>query len=69
MKEILNKSIVLILNRNWQAIDTATPVEVFGHLANDSAAGLDIQEKDWMVPVTWEDALLRHGCQHLWAGQ
>jgi len=57
MSNILNKSIVLVLNRNWQAIDTATPVEVFGQLANDSATGLDIQGKDWMVPVKWEDWL------------
>ena len=57
MNEILNKAIVLVLNRNWQAIDTATPVEVFGQLASNSATGLDIRGKDWMVPVKWEDWL------------
>jgi len=29
MKEILNKTIVLVLNRNWQAINIRTPKEAF----------------------------------------
>jgi 5-methylcytosine-specific restriction endonuclease McrA len=57
MNSLLNKSIVLILNRNWQAIDTTTPVAVFGQMATDAATGLDIQGKDWMVPVKWADWL------------
>lgn len=57
MTTILNKSIVLVLNRNWQAIDTTTPVDVFGQMATDAATGLDIHGKDWMVPVKWADWL------------
>jgi len=57
MNSILNKSIVLVLNRNWQAIDTTTPVDVFGQMATDAATGLDIRGRDWMVPVKWDDWL------------
>lgn len=57
MNDILYKRIVLVLNRNWQAINTATPVDVFGQMANDSATGLDIHGEDWMVPVTWAEWL------------
>ena len=31
MNDILNKSIVLVLNRNWQAINIRTPQEAFCH--------------------------------------
>ena len=57
MTAILNKPIILVLNRNWQAIDTSTPVDVFGQMATDAATGLDIRGKDWMVPVKWADWL------------
>jgi hypothetical protein len=29
MTEVLNKTIVLVLNRNWQAINVRTPQEAF----------------------------------------
>jgi hypothetical protein len=29
MSSILNKSVVLVLNRNWQAINVRTPQEAF----------------------------------------
>ncbi len=51
----LHKNIVLVLNRNWQAIDTATPVQAFGRMATDAATGLDIRGSDSMVPVRWAD--------------
>ena len=57
MNSVLHKSIVLVLNRNWQAIDTSTPADVFGQMATDAATGLDIQGTDWMVPVKWADWL------------
>ncbi len=55
MKEILHKNVVLVLNRNWQAIAITTPAQAFGQMATDSATGLDIQSSDWMLPVKWDD--------------
>jgi len=53
MSSILHKNIVLVLNRNWQAIATTTPAQAFGQMASDAATGLDVQGQDWMVPVKW----------------
>lgn len=54
MNDILHKNVVLVLNRNWQAIDTTTPAQAFGQMATDAATGLDIQSNEWMMPVKWE---------------
>jgi 5-methylcytosine-specific restriction endonuclease McrA len=43
MSEILNKSIVLVLNRNWQAINIRTPQEAFCMMATNVATGLEIE--------------------------
>ena len=53
MKTILNKSIVLVLNRHWQAVNIATPAEAFASMITEVATGLDVQGPDWMVPVKW----------------
>jgi len=55
MRSILHQKIVLILNRNWQAINTRTPAEVFCQMATDVATALDIQGEDWMAPTKWEE--------------
>jgi len=55
MNSILHKNIVLVLNRNWQAINIQTPAEAFCQMATDVATALDIQGKDWMTPSKWED--------------
>lgn len=52
---ILHKNIVLVLNRNWQAINIKTPADIFCQMATDVATALDIQGNDWMVPTKWED--------------
>ncbi len=52
---ILHKNIVLVLNRNWQAINIKTPADIFCQMATDVATALDIQGNDWMVPTRWED--------------
>ncbi len=52
---ILHQNVVLVLNRNWQAINTRTPAEAFCQLANDAATALDIHGTDFMVPTKWED--------------
>ena len=55
MKAIIDKSVVLVLNRNWQAVNTATPAEAFSSMITDVATGLDVQGPEWMVPVKWTD--------------
>ncbi len=60
MSEILNKTIVLVLNRNWQAIHVRTPQEAFCMMATNVATGLDIEFGDGaraeaLRPVTWDE--------------
>jgi 5-methylcytosine-specific restriction endonuclease McrA len=43
MSNILNKATVLVLNRNWQAINVRTPQEAFCMMATNVATGLDIE--------------------------
>ena len=40
---ILNKTIVLVLNRNWQAINVRTPQEAFCMMATNVATALEIE--------------------------
>ncbi len=54
---VLSKNIVLVLNRNWQAINITTPAAAFCQMATDAATGLDIAAEDVMVPTRWEDWL------------
>ena len=37
MTDILNKAIVLVLNRNWRAIGVRTPAEAFCPMATNVA--------------------------------
>ena len=60
MNDILNKSIVLVLNRHWQAINIRTPQEAFCMLATNAATGLDIvlgdgDRAEALRPVTWDE--------------
>lgn len=57
MNDILNKSIVLVLNRNWQAVNIRTPAEAFCQLATGVAAGLEIAGAEHIRPVTWDEWL------------
>jgi len=57
MSQILHKHTVLVLNRNWQAINTASPALAFGQMCTDVATALDIQGRDSMIPVRWDDWL------------
>jgi len=52
MDDILNRPIVLVLNRNWQAINVRTPQQAFVQMATDVATALDIDGED-MVPARW----------------
>jgi 5-methylcytosine-specific restriction endonuclease McrA len=42
MSDILNKATVLVLNRNWQAINVRTPQDAFCQMATNVATGLEI---------------------------
>ena len=55
MSEILNKTIVLVLNRNWQAIHVRTPQEAFCMMATNVATALEIDGDDHIRPVTWDE--------------
>jgi 5-methylcytosine-specific restriction endonuclease McrA len=69
MSDILNTTIVLVLNRNWQAINIRTPQEAFCMMASNVATALDIEIEDAselrtphsefrasaMRPVTWNE--------------
>src|SRR6266542_1576660 len=46
MTDILNKRIVLVLNRNWQAINIRTPADAFCQMATNVATALDIELSD-----------------------
>ena len=46
MNDILNKTIVLVLNRNWQAINIRTPADAFCQMATNVATALEIEIED-----------------------
>ena len=52
---ILTKATVLVLNRNWQAINVRTPQEAFCTMATNVATGLEIEGEDHIRPVAWEE--------------
>ena len=63
MNDILNKSIVLVLNRNWQAINIRTPQEAFCMMATNVATALEIElgtmvtsvREPHSARVTWDE--------------
>ncbi len=55
MTDILNKTVVLVLNRNWQAINIRTPADAFCQMASNVATALEIEGESHIRPVTWEE--------------
>ena len=55
MSDILNKTIVLVLNRNWQAINIRTPQDAFCQMATNVATALDIEGESHIRPVHWDE--------------
>jgi 5-methylcytosine-specific restriction endonuclease McrA len=51
----LHKNIVLVLNRNWQAINITTPAMAFAQMATDVATVLSIEGQDAMSPTLWAE--------------
>ena len=57
MIEIRNKSIVLVVNRNWQAVNLRTPKEGFCQIATSVATALEIDGGNHIRRVTWDDRM------------
>ena len=57
MSDVLHKATVLVLNRNWQAIDVKTPADAFCMMAAGTATALDIAPGENMAPTQWSDWL------------
>jgi 5-methylcytosine-specific restriction endonuclease McrA len=55
MSDMLNKTIVLVLNRNWQAINIRTPADAFCQMATNVATALEIDGQNHIRPVTWDE--------------
>src|SRR5215468_5297460 len=60
MSNILIKATVLVLNRNWQAINVRTPQEAFCMMATNVATALEIELGDGahaeaLRPVSWDE--------------
>jgi hypothetical protein len=56
MNSILNKSIVLVLNRNWQAINVRTPQDAFCQMAANVVTALEIAAENHIRPVSWDES-------------
>ena len=50
---ILHRKTVLVLNKNWQAINVTTPAEALSMMFSDTAMGLEIKGEDFIIPCTW----------------
>jgi 5-methylcytosine-specific restriction endonuclease McrA len=60
MEDILNEMMVLVLNRNWQAINLRTPQDALCQMATNAATALDIDLGDdggaqALRPVAWDE--------------
>jgi hypothetical protein len=55
MNDVLNKTIVLVLNRDWQAINIGTHAEAFCQMATNVATALDIEGDEHIRPVQWDE--------------
>ncbi len=55
MKDKLNTATVLVLNRNWQAINIRTPADAICQMATGVATALEIEEGQQIRPVQWHE--------------
>lgn len=46
---------VLVLNKNWQAINVKTPAEALSMMFAGTATGLNVISKDYIQPLTWKE--------------
>jgi len=50
----IHEHTVLVLNKNWQAINTTTPADALSALVSGNAKGLAIDDIHGMAPLDWE---------------
>jgi 5-methylcytosine-specific restriction endonuclease McrA len=55
MNDKLTKATVLVLNRNWQAINIRTPQDAFCQMATNVATALEIEGENHIRPVPWAE--------------
>ncbi len=55
MIDALHKATVLVLNRNWQAIDVKTPADAFCMMSSGTATALAIEDDGNMQPTKWAE--------------
>ena len=55
IRKILQKEIVLVLNKNWQAINVKTPLDALSMMFSNAATALRIEGEDNMSPTKWDD--------------
>lgn len=55
VRKILQQEIVLVLNKNWQAINVKTPLDALSMMFSDAATGLFVVGEDNMVPLKWDE--------------
>jgi hypothetical protein len=58
MSDKLNKATVLVLNRNWQAINVRTLIDAIGQIAAGVATALEIERKNAIRTVHWEEWIM-----------
>jgi len=51
----LQRKTVLVLNRNWLAINITTPANALSMMYSEVAMGLDIKDKTSMTSCNWEE--------------
>jgi len=51
----IHEHVVLVLNKNWQAINTTPPADAISGMVSGTAKGLAIDEVHGMSPLSWED--------------
>src|SRR5580704_3194265 len=54
MNDMLTKATVLVLNRNWQAINVRTPQDAFCQMATNVVTALEVDGES-IRPVTWAE--------------
>ena len=58
MSDALNKASVLVLNRNWQAINIRTPADAFCQMAAGTATALEVKGEEDIRPISWTEWIL-----------
>lgn len=51
----LQRKTVLVLNKNWQAINVTTPADALSMMYAQTALGLDVRSENCMVSCNWNE--------------